>query len=290
MNITGETRVLGIIGNPVRHTMSPMIHNTISERTGRNMVYLPFEVEEGITEAVKGAYALGIAGMNVTVPYKEQVIEALCEVEELAASIGAVNTLVRTPKGFKGYNTDILGLMRELKEEDIDVKGRDCVLLGAGGAARAAAFLCAKLEAGSITIANRTVEKAERILEDVKEYVSKEHRTDMKLSAVELSKAAELDVQDCLVIQCTKVGLYPKTEEVVVEDTAFYTKVAYGVDLIYKPFETKFMQLVKEHGGVAYNGLKMLLYQGIEAYELWNETKISDEIIAELYKLLKECP
>ena len=142
MNINGKTRTCGLIGNPVEHTMSPVIHNTLAEELDINMVYVPFLVEKDLQEAVAGAYALNIQGMNVTVPYKSDVLGSLQECDELAKNIGAVNTLVRTKEGYKGYNTDMTGLFRAMNSYGITIKGQKVIILGAGGAARAVAFLC----------------------------------------------------------------------------------------------------------------------------------------------------
>ena len=118
------TKLCCLIGNPVGHSISPLIHNSISEKMGINMVYTAFAVEsDNVVEAVRGAYALGINGMNVTVPHKVAVMEALSQIDELAQRIGAVNTLVRAEDGFKGYNTDIIGLMRLLEDAGIEIKG-----------------------------------------------------------------------------------------------------------------------------------------------------------------------
>lgn len=286
MDINGETRVLGIIGNPIRHTMSPLIHNMISEKQNRNMVYLPFEVEQDLDAAVKGAYALGIVGMNVTVPYKTAVIDSLYKVEELAGEIGAVNTLVRTADGFIGYNTDISGLERELESEQIDIKGRAVLLLGAGGAARAVAFLCAKRQAGSITILNRTLDKAEKIAADVRRYLKDKNIAETVVTALPLAQYGQLMETDYVAFQCTQIGLHPHVDAAVIEDTDFYKKVSVGIDLIYNPEVTKFMRYVRENGGRAYNGLKMLLYQAVDAYELWNQTEVSLQVIDEVYAKL----
>ena len=121
--IDGRTRTCGVIGNPIEHTMSPQIHNTLAKLLGHNLVYVPFHVEEGkVHEAVKGAYALNLLGLNVTVPYKGQVMESLAAVDDLAGKIGAVNTLGRCENGFKGYNTDMPGLYRALVSEGIELE------------------------------------------------------------------------------------------------------------------------------------------------------------------------
>lgn len=271
--IDGQTRTCGVIGNPIKHTISPLIHNSLAARCGHNLVYVPFLVEEGkVEEAVKGAYALDILGMNVTVPYKSEVIKYLVNVDSLADKIGAVNTLVRTEGGYKGYNTDMSGLKRAMSGEGIIIEGEDIILLGAGGAARAVAYLCAQQKAGAVYMLNRTIEKAQSVADEVNKAFGREVIYPMLLSDYD-----KLPDKKFLAIQATSVGLEPHDDEVIIEDTDFYKKVHTGYDLIYKPFNTRFMKLVVEAGGKAYNGLKMLIYQGIDAYELWNDVKISDE-------------
>ena len=282
--IDGKTRACGLIGNPVEHTMSPAIHNTLAARRGHNLVYVPFLVDEGqVDTAVKGAYALNILGMNVTVPYKSEVIKSLVEVDKLAAQIGAVNTLVRVEGGYKGYNTDMLGLYRAMLEDGVQIDGEEIILLGAGGAARAVAYLCASKGAAKVYMLNRTLEKAKEVAKEVNQAVDKEIIEPMLLSDYD-----KLPDKKFLAIQGTSVGLAPHDDEVVIEDAAFYQKIHTGYDLIYRPFTTRFMQLVKEAGGEAYNGLKMLLYQGIIAYELWNQISVSEEVSQRIFDRMKE--
>ncbi|MGN0279769.1 MAG: shikimate dehydrogenase [Lachnospiraceae bacterium] len=284
MTIDGKTRTCGLIGNPVEHTLSPVIHNTLAERLGHNMVYVPFLVEEGrVAEAVKGAYALNLLGMNVTVPYKSEVINCLKEIDSLAGNIGAVNTLVRIEGGYKGYNTDMEGLYRAMESEGICIKGEDILLLGAGGAARAVAYLCASKGAATVYMLNRTIDKAQAVAGEVNRATGAEVIVPMALDDY-----GKLPDRQFLAIQGTSVGLFPNVEDVVIADSAFYQKIHTGFDLIYSPWETKFMQLVRENGGNAYNGLKMLLYQGIIAYELWNDVQVSEEDAMIVYDKMKE--
>lgn len=284
MNIKGTTRVCGLIGNPVGHSISPVIHNTLADITKTNMVYTTFKVEKGsVAKAVDGAYALDILGLNVTVPHKQEVIDVLVDIDPLARAIGAVNTLVRTTGGYKGYNTDILGLKRELEEEDIELKENNCIILGAGGAARAIAFLCAQSGADKVYMLNRTVEKAEDIADAVNGYFNRECVVPMHMDDYKSLKESGY-----IVIQTTSVGLYPNVNDTVIEDKEFYKKVKAGVDIIYNPSTTKFMELCMEAGKPAFNGLKMLLYQGVAAYELWNNTKISKEEADIVYNKMKE--
>ena len=283
MEINGKTMICGLIGNPVEHTLSPMIHNTLAELSGQNMVYVPFPVEKGkLAQAVAGAVAFNLLGLNVTVPYKSEVINYLCEIDELAQNIGAVNTLVKAEGGYKGYNTDMEGLYRALISEGIKIDGEQIILLGAGGAARAVAYLCAVKGANKIYMLNRTLNKAQTVAEEVNRASSREVIVPM---AVE--DHVKIPDGKYLAIQATSVGLSPHIEDTVISDEVFYDKVHTGFDLIYNPWETKFMRLVKEHGGKAYNGLKMLLYQGIIAYELWNDVSISEENAMVVYGKLK---
>ena len=141
----GKTKICGIIANPVEHSMSPLLQNHYAKRTGVNLAYVPYKVkEENLQSAVEGAYALNILGLNVTVPHKQTVMKYLKDIDETAADIGAVNTLVRMEGGYKGYNTDVPGLLRSIQEEGIVIKDRACILIGAGGAGKAAAYMMSK--------------------------------------------------------------------------------------------------------------------------------------------------
>ena len=282
MNINGKTRTCGLIGNPVEHTMSPVIHNTLAKELGKNMVYVPFLVENGLKVAVEGAYALNLQGMNVTVPYKSEVMESLRECDELAAKIGAVNTLVRVNGGYKGYNTDMTGLYRAMTSYGIAIENQKVIILGAGGAARAVAFLCVYYGAEKVYLLNRTMDKAKLIAEEVSKVMGRECLVPMALTDY-----AMLPEEKMICIQATSVGLSPNDHEVVIEDKAFYKRIHTGYDLIYRPTNTRFMQLVKEQGGKAYHGLKMLLYQGVEAFELWNQVKVSEELADKVYEVMK---
>lgn len=284
MEINGKTRLCGLIGNPVEHTLSPVIHNTLAELCGHNMVYVPFLVKQGgLPAAVSGAEALNLLGMNVTVPYKSEVLALLKETDPLAEKIGAVNTLVRTAAGFKGYNTDMMGLGRAMESEGITLQGENVILLGAGGAARAVAYLCAEQGVRKVYLLNRTLDKARRVADEINAAMGRS-----VLCPMELGDYVAIPEGKYLAIQGTSVGLSPHDNETVIADAGFYDRIHTGFDLIYSPWETRFMRLVKEHGGRAYNGLKMLLYQGVIAYELWNDVRITEEQSAVVYEKLKK--
>lgn len=284
MKINGATKVCGLLAYPVEHSVSPTIHNYLAKKLGINLCYVPLPVKDGdIQTAISGAYSMGFFGMNVSVPYKEKVFSSLSEIDELAQKIGAVNTLVSCTGGFKGYNTDMPGLMRAFDSDGIVVEGRAVVLLGAGGAARAAAYLCGEMNASTLYIVNRTLEKAEQLsLELMKEYPQ------MKVTALLLKDYDKIKENNLLAIQCTNIGLYPDMEKAVIEDEAFYQKVETAYDLIFNPSETKFMKLAKNQGATCYHGLKMLLYQGIIAFELWNQVSVPEKLAMKTYEKMKE--
>lgn len=283
--IDGYTRTCGLIGNPVEHTLSPVIHNTLAELTDTKLCYVPFKVDAGELEAaVKGAYALNLLGLNVTVPYKRDVIPFLAEIDPLAEKIGAVNTLVRVEGGYKGYNTDMPGLYRAMCSDGVRIEGEKVLVLGAGGVARAVAVLLAQKGAEEIILLNRTLEKAQCVAEEVNGMTGKE-----TVRAMEYADYTELpDGEHYLAIQATSVGMHPHDGDVVLADAAFYEKVHTGYDLIFNPKKTRFMQLVEQAGGRAYNGSKMLLYQGVIAYELWTGAEVSEELADRVFLAMEE--
>lgn len=284
MEINGYTRTCGVIGHPVEHTMSPAIHNTLARELGENLVYVPFHVPVGhVGQAVEGAYALNLLGMNVTVPYKSEVLPYLKETDPLAETIGAVNTLVRTEGGFKGYNTDMPGLYRAMCEDGVEIAGERVLILGAGGVARAVAILAAEKKAAEIIILNRTREKAASIAEEVNGLGGRQ-----LAGALALEEYASLPEGNYLAIQATNVGMFPKTGEAVIEDAAFYRKIHTGYDLVFNPARTRFMSLVQQSGGRAFGGLKMLLYQGIIAYELWTGAQVDWALAEKAYEQMRK--
>ncbi len=281
--VNGETRLCGLIGSPVAHTLSPVIHNGLAAVLGHNLVYVPFLVQKDLKSAVLGAFDLNILGVNVTVPYKKEVMAYLAGVDENAGRIGAVNTLVRTENGYKGYNTDYLGLKRAMESEGIFVKGRDVVVLGAGGAANAAVYMCAQSGAGRIYILNRTKKRAEELAGRVKEFFP-----DVELTALETGQYEKLPKESLIALQTTSVGLHPNADQAVITEEAFYKRIAQAMDIVYNPAHTRFMQLVEAQGGFACGGLKMLLYQAVTAYELWNKVSIDEAVCRQVSELLEK--
>ena len=278
MKVDGKTRVCALMGDPVEHTLSPLVQNTFSEEEGVNAVYTALRVKKGdVRTAMEGAFALGMQGFNVTVPHKEAVIPYLSGIDPMAESIGAVNTLVKDEEGYRGYNTDALGILRQIKELDTDIKDKMVIMLGAGGAANAVLHAMYSLGIKGAYILNRSVEKAE-----------KKFGNDMRNVILPLEGFSEIPGDQYFCVQCTSVGLAPDSDAAPIEDPGFYKKISRAVDVIYSPFETKFMKLVKEAGGQAENGLKMLVYQAAESFKLFHGVEVKEESIRRAEEKIKD--
>jgi len=284
MKINGSTELLGIFGNPIKHTLSPDIHNTISEILGRKEIYVPFHVEDDLENAVAGAYAMGVRGLNITVPFKQDVMPFLCDIDEVAKGIGAVNTLVRTENGFKGYNTDMPGLRRALLKSGVSVTGKKVIIIGAGGASRAACYLTQMDKASEVYLVNRNFDKAKSLADDMNQQFGNELIVPV---AVDSLDSIPKEKGAYLMFQCTSLGLKAEDKPLIAEES-FYDLAAYGYDLIYNPAVTPFLKILNEKKIPNDNGLGMLLYQGIIAYEYWTKESISDETARRVMTVLEK--
>lgn len=281
--ISANTKVYGIVGNPISHSLSPLLQNALAEEMNIDMKYVAFPVTANIKDAINGAFFLGIQGFNVTIPFKKDMLEIVSEIDERAKNIGAINTLIRVEDGYKGYNTDILGLKMSLENSGLNIKNKNIILLGAGGAAKSALYLAVEEEAKSITIINRNKKKAEELKKEIGfRNISTFSLDDLK-SDINLLK-----YNDYFVFQTTNVGMHPNIDDCIIEDEDFYKKCDAGIDLIYTPFETTFIKKMKESGNSCINGLNMLILQGVASFEIWNGVKVDKDIIDKVKLLLVE--
>jgi shikimate dehydrogenase len=256
--ISGTTTITGIFGHPVSHTLSPAMHNAAFDELGMNWRYLPFHVApERLGEAVAGIRALGLRGVNVTVPHKEAVMRHLDRIDDEAGRIGAVNTIVNDDGVLTGHNTDGRGFVKSLEERGITVGGRRIAMLGAGGAARSVAFSLLASGAASIHIANRTVSRAASLADDLNR---------IRHAVTAASEIGSLSGFDILV-NTTSLGLHP--EDALPVDTAMLNNEIAVCDLIYNPAETPLLAAARRLGAKTVNGLGMLLWQGAVAFRLW---------------------
>ncbi len=282
--IGGNTCLCGVMGDPIAHTLSPAIHNYLAKTLGVDSVYVPFHVKkEDLKDALRGAHGLGIKGMNVTVPHKQAVMDYLEYLDRDAAEIGAVNTLVKGETGYRGYNTDWRGLGQALAWEGVSLTGAHVVILGAGGAANAVAYLCGYEGASHVTILNRTLQKARILAERMAEKFP-----DTVFSSDGILGWKKLTGTGYLCIQTTSWGMRPNEGKAVIEDEEFYQKLAVAADIVFSPLETKYMKLAAAAGVKTFNGLNMLLLQAVWAFELMHGVKVTEEIITGARAYLKE--
>jgi len=282
-SVTGKTSVYGIIGDPVSHSFSPIIHNTIAKAIDSDFVYVPFHVHGGDTlSAVRGAYSLGVRGLNVTVPHKKDVIPHLCGIEKRAEAIGAVNTLKYTENGYFGYNTDILGMLYSFQNRGIYIKNKRILIIGAGGSACAALVLAASEGAQEIFVANRTIENALKLKEHVLRYY------DANISVCGIDEIYNIKKCD-IVIQTTVLGFGENEGISPVSDVSFFLDkgILAAFDVIYIPEKTKFLEDAQSFGINIINGFDMLIYQAVAASEIWLDLTYDEQMKESLKEVLK---
>lgn len=278
LTINGRTKLTGLFGDPVEHTLSPAMHNAAFTALGLNFVYVPFRVpKEALGSAVTAVRALGLAGVNVTVPHKEEVLPYLDHVSEEASLIGAVNTIVNENGQLKGYNTDARGFMRAVRETGFDAQGREAVVIGAGGAARAVCAALALAGVKRIAIFNRTYARGEALAAEVAAATGVETEAlvweELGRSGTGVLRAAEI------VVQTTTLGMHPDEEGCPLVSGEAFRPGQLAVDLIYNPPQTRFLRLAAAAGAATQNGLAMLLHQGAAAFELWTKCTAPLEVM-----------
>jgi len=284
MEIGTDTRVYALIGDPIKHSLSPLMQNLAFRLLGLDCIYLAFRVKpEELGWAIKGVRALGFSGFNVTVPHKVAVIPFLDEVDHSASEVGTVNAVTNRDGRLVGHNTDGPGALAALSDEGVDLKGKKVVILGAGGAARAIAFATAHA-AGSLVIMNRTTSKAEELSSDLK----KRYRKLIEARKLSNETLSEELVDAEVLINATSVGMSPRTEESLVNRHMIRPKTTV-FDIVYNPLETKLISEAKAAGAKTIGGAKMLVYQGALSFEIWTGIKAPvDEMLKAVIRRLKE--
>lgn len=276
--ITGKTKLLGIIGDPVEHSLSPVMHNAAIEQMGIDYVYIPFPVKpNNLATAIAGLAAVDLVGFSVTIPHKQAIIPLLSKVAPEAEMIGAVNTVWRTDNGWQGTNTDVIGFVAPLKNLDRDWQKVTPVVLGNGGAARAVIVGLIQLGCQEIHVVGRNKDKLAQFYQSWPN--NREITTKLKIHYWEglnaLLPAAEL------LINTTPIGMYPHVEQSPL-DGELLKKLPSGAiayDLIYTPNPTQFLQLAKAKGAVIIDGLEMLVQQGVAALEIWLQQPVPVDVM-----------
>lgn len=311
MMFSSKAKICAIVANPASHSLSPLLHMSLARQMNLDFVYLAFEVKNDLQVAIKGAYELGIYGMNISLPYKQEVIKYVSELDNSSKIIGAVNTLVRDEKtkSYKAFNTDYKGLNKSLKNNNISIKNQNIIILGFGGAAKAVLYMCLENRVSNINIICRSFEKTYFSISNLLKLYAKLNNfllyiennnfvlncDNFKINiSINLFKNLDthiefvLDKKDYIVFQSTNVGMHPNSKDLLISNEEFYKKALVGIDLIYTPKTTAFMKKFIKLDKKTINGLDMLIHQGIIAFEYWNETKVPDNIVLNVKNELEE--
>jgi len=251
MKIDQHTALYGVIGNPVRHSLSPALHNAAFSATNLNAAYLAFATGD-IEECVKGIRALGIKGTSITIPFKTTVIPYLDEIDPLARRIGAVNTIVNDNGRLKGFNTDAIGALKAL-EEKIKLPGMTCLIIGAGGAARAIGFMLKEQDV-AVSIVNRSRKRGEALARS--------------LGCPFVPLAEIRGAKGGILVQTTPVGMYPHIDQCPIPENILEQGMVV-MDIIYNPVETRLLKTAEARGCITISGMDMFIHQGAEQFRLW---------------------
>lgn len=263
-----------VIGDPIEHSMSPLMHNAWMTQENRDASYIPIHVlPENLEQSVASLKTLGCSGWNITIPHKEKIIPYLDELDESARKMGAVNTVVRQQDGsYKGYNTDGLGFVRSLEEViGNGHRHKHVLIIGAGGAARGIAFALVATGYTHITITNRTVSKAKAICDEL----------DVEAIALSLNEAEEQLNQFDILIQTTSAGLN-HSDFALPFSMNRLASTAIVADIVYNPLMTPFLNEAKKKGATVITGLGMFIHQGALAYSYWTGTYPKAEVVKDL--------
>jgi len=268
MKISGKTRVCGIIGDPIEHTLSPAMHNAAFEELNLDFVYVAFRVrKEDLRDAIIGAKSLDVHGLNVTMPHKNAVMKYLDEIDSTARAIGAVNTILNNKGRLIGYNTDGIGALKALKENGITPKGKKLLLLGAGGAGKAIAFQAAQ-EVEELVILNRTPQKAKKLAEVLRKEFKKKINGNALSTQIIKEELRDADI----LVNATSVGMHPNIDQSLVPKSLLRPDLCV-MDIVYDPIETKLAKDAKTVGAKVISGIEMLVYQGAASFEIWTNHK-----------------
>jgi shikimate dehydrogenase len=265
--LTGRTTVVGVIGWPVKHSLSPPMHNAAFAALGLDWVYVPFEVApEAVAEALAGMRALGIRGLNVTIPHKAAVAGLVDERDDMAAALEAVNTVHNRDGRLVGYNTDGPGFLRSLQEAGHGVRGKSVALIGAGGSARSVAYAVAREGAASLSIVARKIAQARDLADMVRRRVGREQ---VMAAGLELPEAQARVHEADIVVDSTPVGMHPHAEVAPVVPASWLREGQVVCDLTYNPLETTLLRAARSRGAQTVAGTGMLVHQGAVAFEIW---------------------
>lgn len=274
-----DSKLYCILGNPVRHSMSPHIHNASFKEIGFNGVYVAFEVENAVA-SVQAIRALGIMGASVTIPHKIDVMPVLDEIDDVAEMIGAVNTIVNRDGKLFGLNTDGPGAVKALKDAGVEPKGKKVVLIGSGGAARAVAFaLAANEKIADITVMGVIKNEMEVLVDRIKEKTGAVAWTVMLSEREDIAREAVISAD--IVINASPVGMHPK-EDVTPIPVEWISPETTVFDVVYNPLETKLIEESAKRGCRTVRGVEMFINQAVLQFECWTREKAPEELMRKI--------
>lgn len=282
--ITGHTVLTGLLGSPIAHSISPLMHNEAFNKLGLDYVYLCFDVgTDTLKTAVDGLKALGVRGFNCTMPDKNIMCELADKLSPAASMIGAVNTVVNDNGILTGHNTDGIGYMMAVKDAGYDIIGKNMTLMGAGGAATAVCVQAALDGVASINVfslKDQFWDRAVKLVDTINQ------KTSCKASLYDIADKTSLKKsidESYILTNGTSVGMAPNVDNCIIDDPSFFHEGLVVSDVIYNPRETKLLRIAKENGCNTFNGLYMLLYQGAEAFKIWTGEDMPVEHIKDMY-------
>ena len=283
-NITGHTVLTALLGSPVAHSISPMMHNEAFRQLGLDYAYLAFDVDlEHLKDAVDGLKVLNCRGFNCTMPHKTLICEYVDHLSQAASLIGAVNTVVNDNGILTGHNTDGIGYMQSVSSAGFDIIGKEMTLLGTGGAATAIAVQAALDGVKKLNIFNRrgaSFDRARTLADSLNQ------QTNCLVSLYDIADTTALTTSlknSRILTNATSVGMAPNTEQSIITNKSLFHENLIVSDIIYNPEETLLLRLAKEAGCATFNGLYMLLYQGAEAFRIWTGKDMPVSLIKEKY-------
>ncbi len=267
-----KTRVIAIFGHPVHHSLSPVIHNTAFQQQELNYVYVAINLlPDRVSKAIQAMNAFGFAGANVTIPHKETVLPYMDSLSDTAKAIGAVNTIVCKGDHLHGDNTDSEGFLAPLK--DLDLQGTPITLLGAGGAARAAAYaLLRDYSPNPLTLVARRIRQAEKLANDFSSWGD-------HLEICDFNSASKYLRKSKLIINCTPIGMYPNGAETPWEQKEDFSSGQIVYDLVYRPHRTRLLQEAADRGSMTIGGLTMFIEQAAAAYRQWTSREMPIDVV-----------
>ena len=268
-----HTKLIGLIGHPIKQSYSPFIHNIASQLKQLDYIYLPFDVvPDNLEYAVNGIVALGIEGMNITIPHKEKIMSYLDDRSEESAIIGAVNTIINDNGKLVGYNTDVHGIIETLNPYKDIISGSRVSVIGAGGGARALIYtLIRHYRPGEINIINRTLQRADSLRHYFEEKLRFNNFHTFELFPPELIDTLNSSE---LIVNCNPIGLFPDVDDTPTDLEESFRKDQIVFDMIYNPSTTKLMQIAGSKGAITIGGLNMLVHQASKSFELWTGKEI----------------